>query len=61
MTATRRSQPPVNKHWDVLANGWTHSGGVVGTSRIRAVESKLACARHPAPALHRHLASGDQR
>jgi hypothetical protein len=25
--------------WDVLANGWTYSGWVVGNSRIRAVDS----------------------
>ena len=30
--------------WDVLANGWTYSGWVVGNSRIRAVSSN-----RPAP------------
>jgi hypothetical protein len=37
--------------WDVLADGWTYSGWVVGNSRIRAVS-----ANRPAPGT-RHLHS----
>ena len=61
MTVTRDVAATRQRVWDVLADGWTYSGWVVGNSRIRAVSSELACARCAHPALHRDLASGDQR
>lgn len=37
MTVTRDIAAPRQRVWDVLADGWTYSGWVVGNSRIRAV------------------------
>jgi len=39
MTVTRDIAAPRQRVWDVLADGWTYSGWVVGNSRIRAVSS----------------------
>ena len=39
MTVTRDIAATRERVWDVLANGWTYSGWVVGNSRIRAVDS----------------------
>jgi uncharacterized protein YndB with AHSA1/START domain len=39
MTVTRDIAATRQRVWDVLANGWTYSGWVVGNSRIRAVDS----------------------
>ena len=39
MTVTRDIAATRHRVWDVLANGWTYSGWVVGNSRIRAVDS----------------------
>jgi len=39
MTVTRDVAATRQRVWDVLADGWTYSGWVVGTSRIRAVSS----------------------
>ena len=44
MTVTRDVAATRQRVWDVLANGWTYSGWVVGNSRIRAVSSN-----RPAP------------
>jgi uncharacterized protein YndB with AHSA1/START domain len=38
MTVTREIAASRQRVWDVLANGWTYSGWVVGNSRIRAVD-----------------------
>jgi len=37
MTVTRDVAGTRQRVWDVLADGWTYSGWVVGNSRIRAV------------------------
>ncbi len=37
MTVTRDVAATRQRVWDVLADGWTYSGWVVGNSRIRAV------------------------
>lgn len=37
MTVTRVTSATRQRVWDVLANGWSYSGWVVGNSRIRAV------------------------
>lgn len=37
MTVTRDIDVGCERVWEVLANGWTYSGWVVGNSRIRAV------------------------
>ena len=39
MTVTRDIAATRDRVWDVLADGWTYSGWVVGNSRIRAVDS----------------------
>ena len=39
MTVTRDVAATRQRVWDVLADGWTYSGWVVGNSRIRAVSS----------------------
>ena len=39
MTVTRDIAATRQRVWEVLANGWTYSGWVVGNSRIRAVSS----------------------
>src|SRR5258708_14109203 len=39
MTVTRDVAATRQQVWDVLADGWTYSGWVVGNSRIRAVDS----------------------
>jgi hypothetical protein len=39
MTVTRDIAATRQRVWNVLANGWTYSGWVVGNSRIRAVDS----------------------
>ena len=39
MTVTRDVAATRRRVWDVLADGWTYSGWVVGNSRIRAVSS----------------------
>src|SRR6185437_6763489 len=39
MTVTRDVAATRQRVWDVLADGWTYSGWVVGNSRIRAVDS----------------------
>jgi hypothetical protein len=39
VTVTRDVAATRQRVWDVLANGWTYSGWVVGNSRIRAVSS----------------------
>jgi hypothetical protein len=39
MTVTRDIAATRQQVWEVLANGWTYSGWVVGNSRIRAVDS----------------------
>jgi hypothetical protein len=39
MTVTRDIAATRQRVWDVLANGWTYSGWVVGNSRIRSVDS----------------------
>jgi uncharacterized protein YndB with AHSA1/START domain len=39
MTVTRDIAASRERVWEVLANGWTYSGWVVGNSRIRAVDS----------------------
>ena len=39
MTVTRDIAATRQRVWDVLADGWTYSGWVVGNSRIRAVDS----------------------
>ena len=39
MTVTRDTTATRQQVWDVLADGWTYSGWVVGNSRIRAVSS----------------------
>ncbi len=44
MTVTQESTATRQQVWDVLADGWTYSGWVVGNSRIRAVD-----ANWPAP------------
>lgn len=38
MTMTREIATTRQRVWDVLSNGWTYSGWVVGNSRIRAVD-----------------------
>ena len=38
MTVTRDIAASRQRVWDILANGWTYSGWVVGNSRIRAVD-----------------------
>jgi hypothetical protein len=38
VTVTRDIAATREQVWDVLANGWTYSGWVVGNSRIRAVD-----------------------
>ena len=40
MTVTRDVDATPERVWDVLANGWTYSGWVVGNSRTRAVSKK---------------------
>lgn len=37
MTVSRETTADCQRVWDVLADGWTYSGWVVGNSRIRAV------------------------
>ena len=39
MTVTWDVAAPRQRVWDVLADGWTYAGWVVGTSRIRAVSA----------------------
>jgi hypothetical protein len=39
VTVTRDIAATRERVWDVLADGWTYSGWVVGNSRIRAVDS----------------------
>ena len=39
MTVTQEIDATRQQAWDVLADGWTYSGWVVGNSRIRAVDS----------------------
>jgi hypothetical protein len=39
MTVTRDIGATRDRVWEVLADGWTYSGWVVGNSRIRAVDS----------------------
>ena len=39
MTVTRNVAATRGRVWDVLADGWSYSGWVVGNSRIRAVDS----------------------
>jgi uncharacterized protein YndB with AHSA1/START domain len=39
MTVTRNVAASRERVWDVLADGWSYSGWVVGNSRIRAVDS----------------------
>ena len=39
MTVTRDVAATRQRVWDVLADGWSYSGWVVGNSRIRAVSS----------------------
>jgi len=39
MTVTRDVAATRQRVWDVLADGWTYSGWVVGNSRIRAVSA----------------------
>src|SRR6201982_3959622 len=39
LTVTREVAATRQRVWDVLADGWTYSGWVVGNSRIRAVDS----------------------
>ncbi len=39
MTVTRHIAATRQRVWDVLADGWSYSGWVVGNSRIRAVDS----------------------
>src|SRR6476469_7422261 len=39
MTVTCDIAAPRQRVWDVLADGWTYAGWVVGNSRIRAVSS----------------------
>jgi uncharacterized protein YndB with AHSA1/START domain len=39
VTVTRDIAATRQRVWDVLADGWTYSGWVVGNSRIRAVDS----------------------
>jgi hypothetical protein len=60
MTVTRDIAATRQRVWDVLANGWTYSGWVVGNSRIRAVDPAWPRTRHPDCAFHRHLAGGDR-
>jgi uncharacterized protein YndB with AHSA1/START domain len=38
MTVTREIDIPLERVWDVLADGWTYSQWVVGNSRMRAVD-----------------------
>ena len=57
MTVTRDIAATRPRVWDVLANGWTYSGWVVGNSRIRAVDPNW-----PAPgSLLRREAGGATR
>jgi hypothetical protein len=49
MTVTRDIAATRQRVWDVMANGWTHSGWVLGNSRIRAVDSNW-----PAPGTRIH-------
>ena len=58
MTVTRDIAATRERVWGVLADGWTSSGWVVGNSRIRAVESRLAGARCAHSAFHRYVAGG---
>ena len=44
MTVTRDVAASRQRVWDVLADGWTYSGWVVGNSRIRAVSSNWPAA-----------------
>lgn len=39
MATTREVTAPLQRVWDVLADGWTYSQWVVGNSRTRAVDS----------------------
>jgi uncharacterized protein YndB with AHSA1/START domain len=39
MTVERDIPVPRRRVWDVLADGWSYSGWVVGNSRIRAVDT----------------------
>lgn len=39
MTVSRETSATRQQVWDVLADGWTYSGWVVGNSRIRAVSA----------------------
>jgi uncharacterized protein YndB with AHSA1/START domain len=60
MADTRDVAATRQRVWDVLADGSTNSGWVVGNSRIRAREFELACAWFA----HLHsigwVANGDQ-
>jgi hypothetical protein len=60
MTVTRDVAATKQQVWDVLADGWSYSGWVVGNSRIRAVSASwpAPCAH---PAFDRHLARRRQR
>ena len=53
MAVTRDVAATRQRVWDVLADGWTYSGWVVGNSRIRAVSSNW-----PAPGSRTCIPSG---
>ena len=53
MAVTRDVAATRQRVWDVLADGWTYSGWVVGNSRIRAVSSNW-----PAPGSRTCILSG---
>ena len=38
MTVSRDIAAPRQRVWDVLADGWTYSGWVVGNSHVRGVD-----------------------
>jgi hypothetical protein len=57
MTVTRDIAATRQRVWDVLANGWTYSGWVVGQQPDPRGGLELARARHPHSALNRHTAA----
>ena len=60
MTVTRDVAATRQRVWDVLADGWSYSGWVVGEQPHPRRQFDLACAWLAHPAFHRGLAGGDQ-
>jgi uncharacterized protein YndB with AHSA1/START domain len=53
-TVSRHIDAPIFRVYEVLSDGWTYAGWVVGTSHIRAVDTHW-----PAPGARIHHASGN--